>query len=133
MTFIKEYISEEDKKKYGHTSTWTVDRERGVFLTSSYFGRDNHVDFKMYDCSANQLLVTATAKDKSSGNPKDGILKYYEIYNIFVPELMRPREQELINLVIEALDAFGHGALSDKIENCTVKVTFPNHKFGGSK
>lgn len=30
MAFVNEFITEEDEKKYGHSSTWTIDRERGV-------------------------------------------------------------------------------------------------------
>ena len=132
MTFIKEYISEEDKKKFGHTSTWTIDRERGVFLIPEY-GRESQMEFQMYNLSDGKVVLRAKAKDKSSGNPQDGLLRWYEIYNLFVIESLRSKENELVNILVEALDVFGHGITKERIENCTVKVTFPNHKFGGAK
>ena len=133
MTFVREKMSEENKQKYDRLY-WTVDHERGVFLIASGIGRENERTFELYDSKDKKLILRARAKDKSSGNPKDGILEWYEIYNLFVIEPMRSRENELVEILIDALSEYGLKEYAQgNLKNCTVKVTFPNHKFGGAK
>lgn len=63
MAFVNEYISEEDVKKYNikeideklcvshHEPSWTIDRERGVFIRYAYSGREelsSRITFYIY-------------------------------------------------------------------------------------
>ncbi|OFW80828.1 MAG: hypothetical protein A2887_02260 [Alphaproteobacteria bacterium RIFCSPLOWO2_01_FULL_40_26] len=133
MAFVREKMSEENKQKYDRLY-WTVDRKRGVFLIASEIGRENERTFELYNLNDGKFILRARAKDKSSGNPKDGILEWYEIYNLFIVEAMRSEENKLVNVLTDALNEYGLKEYAQgNLKNCTVKVTFPNHKFGGTK
>ena len=126
---IENRLSDEDKQKYGY-NTWCIDRKRGVFMIP-VFGREQQIGFELYDYRDGKCLLKAFARDKSTGNTKDGLLRWYEIYRLAVPDQAKTQEVEMRLLLLEAIDEYGHDLPINAVGTCTVRVTFPNHHYEG--
>ncbi len=132
MTFTQEYIPEEDKKKYGHDSIWTIDRERGVFLISSGLNRERGMTFYLYRCSDGNLLLRAEATEISikkvpeSDNPADGFIRRYEVSKLFIPESFKNNSVDNFPLLEEAIIEDCGGLPNKKFRNIEVEVTLSN-------
>lgn len=135
MVFVKEYISEEDKKKYGHTSTWTIDRERKVFLINSGLDRERGMECALYRYQDGELLFKTRAVEHSikkvpdSNDPADGFIQRYVISNLFIPQSHLSDQNKILVMVREALIESCSGLPNQKFTNIEVEVIFPNHKF----
>jgi len=125
MAFINEYISEEDKQRLGYDYRWVIDRERGMFLTFKNFGgEDRLIRFELHSYQDAKILIRVDAKNLSSGNPKDGLLKWYDLFNFFIlDEEMLKKKEESKAILFEAITEYGSGRPNERFENCTVKIT----------
>lgn len=127
MTFLKEYTSEEDNKKFGISSSWIIDREREIFMEYEYFGReDNLIRFKLRSYVDGKLLIQADAKDRSVEYCKELNVKtaaWYDLYNTFIPEVMTSKKEELIALLVEAIDELGLLGINNRKDGISVKIT----------
>jgi len=131
MSFIVEpRLSDEDKKRFGY-NTWVIDREREIFMIPSGIGRESQRSFELFDYKDGSFLLKAHVTDKSTGNSKDGLLRWYEIHHLQIPYAIQHREAELVPILLEAMDEYGHDLPINATGSCVVKVTFSGYIYHG--
>ncbi len=126
MAFVKEYTSAKDEEKFS-TPTWIIDRERGIFLNWEHYGReDNLIRFKLCNYVDGQILIKVDAKDRCAEYSqllKVRTAKWYDLYNTFMPEEMTSKKEELIYLLVEAIDEYSRTQAFGRDTDIKVKFT----------
>ncbi len=134
MTFVNEYISEEDIKKYdienlnkklyiaNYKSKWTVDHERDIYLRYIGNRREERCEEHEYYFYWQGCFIKVALKQGGGGVPRGSQWRHYEMLGITIPDEIKQHEPQIIADLKEALIAFkSSGVLSD----CTShKATF---------
>ncbi len=134
MTFINEYISEEDIKKYdienlnkklyvaNYKSKWTVDHDRDIYLRHVGSRREERCNEHYYCLYWQGHLMNIVLKQEGGGVPRGHQWLHYEMLEIGIPEEFRQHKSQIMKDLKEALTAYESlGVLSD----CTShKATF---------
>ncbi len=134
MSFVNEYILEEDIKKYGieslnkklyianYKSTWTVDHERDIYLRRIKNRREERCNEVEYCFYWQGHLMKVVLKQEGGGEHQGPQWRHYEMLDINIPEEIKQNESQVITDLKEALVAYKTlGVFS----NCTShKATF---------
>ena len=143
MAFVNEYVSDEDVEKYGIAQLrdelhayhqrryhWTRDRERDVYLVQiHHLGRDlEPEDWLLYEkgryCAV-RLHLEGGSKNYSERPYR--ILWYFDGFSDGWLRCPVPSEEEqphIIQLLKEALTAYGEGGVNSYVSDTIVSFTF---------
>jgi hypothetical protein len=146
MAFVNEYASDEDVEKYGlkeiwdkyHTHskgdyfsgykpTFTIDRERNIFLLAlgQASGADGNRTMFLMWWSGNEIRVdlelTAGSSRKTNEQP---FFRVWELAYIRVPQGFEAPETEVIEILKEAVQSYGYRGMAKQIPNTIVKFSF---------
>lgn len=118
MAFVNEYIPVDDIKKYGieeinrrflksnYKPTWTVGRERNIYLRQVVSGREEFASQKDYTFYWEGVLIVVRL-DEAGGGVRGGKgWCHYKLLKLDLPEDLRGRRQDIINDLKEALVAY---------------------------
>ena len=122
MTFVNELIPESEKEKFtfsvqtaydGSKPTlwkWTIDREKGVFLvlTKSEGGAYEGTQVtEHYVLNWKGNLIHFAGAPVVSGSIETGQVMSWRVHHLVIPSALIGRQEEVMNLIREALDAMG--------------------------
>lgn len=118
MSFVNEYISKADIEKYNieevnrkyhkHNPNpdWTIDRQREMYLRYLHNEREEHSNrhtYYFYWKGAVLILVV----DITGGGVMNGEQwRHYTMWNIEIPEILKPQEAEIFADLKEAFVAY---------------------------
>ncbi|WP_443190348.1 hypothetical protein [Pseudomonas indica] len=118
MGFVNEFMSAEDIKKYGieeinrrflksnYAPTWTVDRQRNIYLRQVASGREEFAGQKDYTFYWRGEMVVVRL-DKSGGGVRGGEgWCHYKMLRLDLPEVLKDQCQEVLDDLKEALIAY---------------------------
>lgn len=135
MAFVNEHIPEADLKKYGieeidkqfivggtHDMSWTVDRERDIYLRCVARGRFEDSDRSTWTFYWRGELMTVCLKTVDSGSDGDryghGWVRYQLVncyrQGFFIPDHLLAQRDEIIADLREGLAARKGGVYSSK-------------------
>lgn len=86
MSFVNEYMSKEDERKYGFSQYWTVDREAGVFLISSGINKEKNITFELRHYSDGKLIAKMKAIENLITKASKRCVISYDVLNLFIQE-----------------------------------------------
>jgi hypothetical protein len=135
MAFVNELISEEDKQKIDWTKfkawpfsdshrpwKWTVDRERDVFLVM-LCGRGREGEHpEVYALSWKGHFIRFEAESGGKGMFSTGVDMFWKIIKIDIPEKLKHRREEILEILKEAIDA--HGSVYEREQIKSVHIEF---------
>ena len=140
MTFINEYVSDEDVKKYklqemwdryhpfnkdvtGFRYTWTIDQEKEVFFIPVLSGREEYSNRKecIFYWQGIELEVTLTEQVLSSGN-KLGVR--WCLVSIRKPDGKKISDQEILSTLRDALRVYGYRGIWRQVDGYQVELDF---------
>ncbi len=149
MTFTNEYVSQEDREKfdlYGlHkkyqpyskfrkdelTYDWVIDRERKIWFKFVTMMDDPEYEHQYTKEHVFVLQINDTKIEvrlwnvKREGHAIDGpMLVVWDLLSISPKSLEDVSEDEIKNIVKEALDVFGYGGQGLEVPNTTVQCNF---------
>ncbi|MDH5548204.1 MAG: hypothetical protein OEZ43_21750 [Gammaproteobacteria bacterium] len=117
MGFINEYVSEEDDRKYGleeidkryrkaHSRpSWTIDRERNIYLRWMYPGREEYFDHFYFTFYWQDTLFDVDLEYKGSYENGEG-QTVWTLVQLSTPGKLRDKRAEIIHDLKEALVVF---------------------------
>lgn len=118
MGFVNEFMSAEDIKKYGieeinrrflksnYAPTWTVDRQRNIYLRQVASGREEFAGQKDYTFYWRGEMVVVRL-DKSGGGVRGGEgWCHYKLIRLDLPGNLQGRRQEVLSDLKEVLAAY---------------------------
>jgi hypothetical protein len=144
MAFVNEYVPEEDIKKYnlmeiwdsfrvpshrgellpGFRFTWTIDRERNIFFMPVRGGTEEHPtrDECVLWWNGSQVVITI---DRCLDNLHEVNKKtVWELINICKPTNFTVSDNEIINILKEALTTYGVRGIWHSTPNYIVEFKF---------
>jgi len=132
MAFVNEWVSQEDIKKYDLPSfwmkfhwwtpvtyTWTVDRQRNVFLLKVGSGREdtsNHIDFVL--CWDGEITRIGLIKHEASQSPNEMATRW-ELIGFDFPNVSAHSRDEIVDMLKDALRAYKRSGIVWPVENHT--------------
>ncbi len=130
MAFVNEIITEEDRKKYGieeidkrfivgntHDMSWTIDRERDIYLRCVARGREDSRHKSTWTFHWCGELMTVCLEMLDGGGQRGGHgWSHYKLVNcylkgFFIPDRLLDRRDEIIADLRAALAAYGDGGI----------------------
>ncbi|TBW48114.1 hypothetical protein EZI54_21645 [Marinobacter halodurans] len=146
MAFVNEFVPEDDVKNYnldkiwdsyhpnfkgskpiGFRHSWTVDRERNVFLIWQSSGREefsNRHTFVLW-WKGELLTVILDVCDESFYKLSDNIGKtVWSLFEIEKPDGLGLRDKEIIPVLKEALSVYGYRGAQRQLSDFKVEFKF---------
>lgn len=136
MSFLNEYIPEEDIRKYGieeinrrflksdFKPDWTVDRERNIYLRQVASGREEFATQKVYSFFWKTSLIIVRL-DEHGGGAIDGEgWSDYKLRTIDIPEDLIGNRDEIIADLKSALIAFNGGGVYSRRSSTRASFDF---------
>lgn len=133
MAFVNETISEVDKEKLKAfnfknpvtdvpfiATKWTVDRKRDIFFVTLGGQGSYNTEIPMF-CALvlqNEVIALETYSD-GIGSFESGFDISWKVTKILIPESLETKQDLIIVLIKEALDAYGSGYRRDHIKKVT--------------
>lgn len=122
MAFVNEYIPEADSEKYGikeinkrflSTGTsWTIDRERDIYLRNVAHGREEFRHQSTWTFYWHgELLVVKLDMVKAGGKRGEACWAHKKIRGIELPQHLEGKRAEILNDLREALTAYKDGGV----------------------
>ncbi|NOR71049.1 MAG: hypothetical protein GQ532_15355 [Methylomarinum sp.] len=147
MTFINEYVSENDIKKYGleeiqlsynpayrkrgfssaYKYMWTIDRERETYLMRCRSGREefsNRVTWVMNLQGELITIETDLAGGGSHSYKEKPYIKIWDLVSIESSAHIQVEHQSIIQLLKEALMIYGDSGANSYVDDVIVKFNF---------
>ena len=136
MTFVNEAISGADKRKYDAFDfkspfngepvpawKWTIDRERDVFLVplGGQGGEQSEIP-AFFALVWNGEVIRFDAFTRGRGDGQTGVEKWWNIFDIRIPQNLEPKREEIIKLIKEAIDASGSGYRRDHVKSVHIGI-----------
>lgn len=137
MSFVNEYISEEDFKKYGIEeinrqhykanvgNDWTVDHERGIYLRWLVSGREECAgenDFHLY-WKGSLIWLKLKVLDFAGVRGGAGQIKW-GLIDINLPESLNSARAEIIRDLKDALAVYGEFGMYSTVHDCVTTFEF---------
>ncbi len=128
MSFVNEYISDEDRKKFdideidgnfhvGKTRSpqWTIDRDRNIYLRCVARGREDiaHKSTWTFFWSG-ELLILKVELLATKGGVGDDAWSHKKINNFKLPERFKEKRDQIIDDLKEAFIAYKDGGVFSK-------------------
>ena len=146
MVFVREFVSEEDIKKYdldgiwdiyhpfskgkrppGFSHSWTIDREREIFFIPVAAGREersNRMTCVLW-WKGTLLAVKIDLAAGSSGNLSDVPFKMvWALVDVHQSDDFVVAREEVIQVLKEALTAYGYRGAKRQVPNTIVEFKF---------
>lgn len=140
MGFVNEIISEEDAKKFDLNSVWrsvslnknavpdlqggwTIDRERNVFFVPVYMDREEFSNQTHCALWWDGVLVKVKLNQHGVTTSREGN-RDWELVEIFGPQTCDVSEDEIKNVLKEALLVYGYAGIYRQIPNYVVTFRF---------
>ena len=124
MTFINEYISAEDKKRYnidninekyiaaGVSSQWTIDRDRNIYLREVSAGIGHSGKNRIWNFFWNGTLIEIKIEILSSGGERGALCwAHKKIHDFQLPHTLESNREEILSDLKEALTAYKDGGV----------------------
>ncbi|MNK75620.1 hypothetical protein D3C87_951630 [compost metagenome] len=123
MSFLNEYIPEEDIRKYGideinhrflksdFKPDWTIDRERNIYLRQVSSGKEEFATQKIYSFFWKTSLVIVHLDEHGGGSVGGEGWSDYKMRAIDIPEELAGSKEEIIADLKSALVAFNGGGV----------------------
>lgn len=147
MTFLNEYISDEDRKKYDIEELyikynphlikkgvpdykklkWTVDKDRDIFLMRMRVGREelsHHSKWVLFWEGRKISVELARASGGSKDYHEVPYVKIWDLVSITQDELIDLDEDLVVKKLKEALVIFGDDGANSYVDNVVVKFNF---------
>src|SRR4051812_32800970 len=119
MAFVNEYVSDADRRAIDFSVIkqaplnkdpidpymWTIDRDRNVFLMRTGSGGADESEVQHVALWLQGQVVPATIRSRYDDRQKE--LLVWELQNLDVPEHLRARRSDILQLLREALDEYG--------------------------
>ena len=146
MTFVNEYVSDEDIEKYdlnglwnryfprrkgqpflGNRPGWTIDRERNIYLLAIEQGINEHGNRTTFILwwDGVQLLAKLDLVEGSSGKFDEvPFVVVWALFSITRPESCKVAREDIIQALKEALATYGYFGVKRQIPNTVVEFKF---------
>ena len=144
MTFINEYVSDEDVKKYklqemwdeyhpyskGRVKpyfrhTWTIDREKNIFFIPARTGREEFSNQTVCILWMEGVELSVTIRKSGWANIKEGKGSVsWDLDRIRKPENCAIKDKEIIQVLKEALVVYGYRGILRSLPDYTVDFKF---------
>ena len=146
MGFVNEYASDDDVEKYGLKEIWdkyhpnrkgeyfagykptfTIDRERDVFLMvlgqgSAEYG--NRTMFLLWWSGSDIRIDLELARGSSGKLNEDPFYRYWDLAYKKIPKAFEPMENEVLGTFKDAIRSYGYRGMAKQIPNTIVKFNF---------
>jgi len=136
MAFVNEYISQEDREKYGldeidkkfivggaKARDWTVDKDRNMYLRNVANGREEFFYITTWTFYWHGELIVFEKKGISTTGPIDGDRYHHgKILRIDIPQDMQSSKEQIIEDLKEALTAYKDGGIFSKAKGFTLTL-----------
>jgi hypothetical protein len=120
MAFVNEYISEEDVAKYGledidknfivggtNSRSWTIDRERNIYLRNVMRGREEHKSLSGWTFFWHgQWIYLEMEVVDAGGKPGGAGWVHRRLCTIELPDQLKGQRAEILAALKEALIAY---------------------------
>lgn len=137
MTFINEVITEETKGEFdfsrltdpisGHPiaprKRWTIDRDRNAVLIIIGGGTPEIPEF--YALIWKGDIIKFSAISKVSSSPETGRIISWDIFDIDIPIPLQSKQEDICQLIREAIDAKGWLYDRDCLRNVIINIKLP--------
>jgi hypothetical protein len=137
MAFVNEYISEEDRQKYGldeienspgmraraPARDWTIDHDRNIYLRYIGCGREefaNRTAWHFY--WSGELLVVDLLTIDAGGKPGEPCWAKKKIHRLPLPPHLSPRRDVIVADLYDALSAYKDGGVFSKSTTYTLNL-----------
>ena len=136
MSFMVERIPDEAKKKFPEvdrpfTTKWVIDRNRDAFMAwvnkhgGPYDGTPEWVDYMVYWQGE---IIHLTAERGRETFPPEGATMNWRIIRLKMPDALRSRRDEVLQLIRDAFRAVGWAFDGDRYAAVNVAFDLPSHQ-----
>lgn len=138
MAFVNEYICDDDYKKYdiekidegyvvGGTSSnsWTIDRDRDVYLRSVARGREEFSHWSTWTLYWHGDLIVLDLENLSTSGPTGGVCHGHKrVRSIQIPLHLEEHRVEILSDLKDALTAYKDGGVFARASDYTLTLDF---------